>query len=1000
MLELIFQGFVEWLYGIVLEAWEHFASSLLDIMSMDFSYLEGHIAVLPTIRQALLAIGWALLLGNLIFQAAKSMLSGLGFEGENPKLLFARTFVFSFLLVASPQICDLCLNMTSKMIEILRMPTAVQIVLADERSFAGLAGAWLLVTICGIIVMFQSFKLILEMAERYFILAMLTVSAPLAFGMGGSKSTSEIFSGWCRMYGSMCLLMVLNVVFIKLLLSVLSYVPSGLDVLPWMVLVITIVKVAKKADAIITRIGLNPAMTGAPLGRSFPGTLTYIVARTAISNAARAIGNRNGRNVGAAGNRDGRSAVRENSDTSGNGGRTLQGAAGSSSATVRNVQAGKAKDTTTNNRSVHGESSPQQTSNQAASSQQTSYRTASSQHASNQAASQQSATQQESSHQNSSAQYGGLQSAVTEQQGSISEINGSRVLQGETTGGKVQQTRNTSVPVGTRRAPSHIKAPTGATGNRFKMTRPAQKAKSQVGSTVGAQPANKGTSQAPGTVADRSLVQTERDSRSMTVLPGKTIPSAVSGMAGRNLEHAHGEASTVNATDPSRIGPAGAEKAQNPATGKGGQSLPTLNSGMAGSKKTDTGRESAGKAVPFPASGSLVSGGSARPKSSEPGKTVSLRSAATESRNMRTSLTNTVEKAASMSVSGDAVGSAGNVPLGASESGRTSVNRSGTAGMASGPNVKAASDRSAVSVINGTAGNTAGRPLSGIHLSGAQEQLRNGDSAKAEMSSTGERSPSVGRPPDGQRSEGVGTQTIRQGPISSTIIAKEQNHITLNHAAMGDTSPGEVVFSASLSGNQAKERPAASGTRSTLRPAAEKTNQRSAVPETPTAAPIPVPAAAQTAAPLGKQTNTPQPGTAGSTPLKAADRGDKELRKVNAEDVPRTTSRQAPQPPKTVRQERKGTSVETRSIHREQLDSVRYGTAGNAAQAKPSVQVSAERPKAAEPSTRPGSIPAVSNQTDRKKAISTAKDVNQLLAGQTVRRTERKTRSSGGKKHG
>ena len=64
-----------------------------------------------------------------------------------------------------------------------------------------MAAAWLLVIICGIIVMFQSFKLIFEMAERYFILAVLTILAPVAFGVGGSRNTSDIFAGWCRMYG-------------------------------------------------------------------------------------------------------------------------------------------------------------------------------------------------------------------------------------------------------------------------------------------------------------------------------------------------------------------------------------------------------------------------------------------------------------------------------------------------------------------------------------------------------------------------------------------------------------------------------------------------------------------------------------------------------------------------------------------------------------------------------------------------------------------------------
>lgn len=275
MLELIFQGFMEWAYGLALECWEYFSSSLLDIMSMDYAYMKSHVPVMVSIAQVLLAVGWALLIGNLVFQALKSMAVGLGFEGEDPKLLFTRTFVFAFLLMASPQICEVGLSLTARIIELLEIPDAINVTLVDEGVFGSLGVAWLLVIIFGLIIMFKVFRLLLEIAERYVILAVLTMTAPLAFAMGGSKSTSEIFGGWCRMFGSMCTLMVTNVIFFKMLLSVLSNVPSGLDIIPWIVLVLTIVKVARKADAIITRIGLNPAITGDSLGRGFPGTLTY-----------------------------------------------------------------------------------------------------------------------------------------------------------------------------------------------------------------------------------------------------------------------------------------------------------------------------------------------------------------------------------------------------------------------------------------------------------------------------------------------------------------------------------------------------------------------------------------------------------------------------------------------------------------------------------------------------------------------------------------------------
>ena len=408
MLELLFQGFIEWIYGLILECWEYFASVLFDLMSLDFAYLREHMPVIDTIRQIMLGVGWALLIGNLVFQATRGMAAGLGFDAEDPKLLFTRTFAFSFLLVASPQICELGLNMTSTVIELLQMPDAVDITFADEASFGGLTGSWLLVVICGIIVMFQTFKLIMEMAERYFILAVLTITSPLAFGMGGSRNTSDIFTGWCRMFGSMCLLMATNVMFVKMLLSVLSYYPSGLDVLPWMVLVVTIVKVAKKADSILARIGLNPAMTGDPLGRGFPGAMTMMVVRSMVSNAAHTLG-RNGNQP-----RSGSGNSKPNAPTG-----PRSGGAGSAS----NVNAPSHA-----NGYHHSTSAQQNSANPAF-------------------------NQESISAQTVAAQTDTVQSATEKMAGAFPQAAPAGA------GKQPNSTRKTAVPPGTRRAPGHVAAP-------------------------------------------------------------------------------------------------------------------------------------------------------------------------------------------------------------------------------------------------------------------------------------------------------------------------------------------------------------------------------------------------------------------------------------------------------------------------------------------------------------------------------------------------------------
>ena len=409
MLELLFQGFIEWIYGLILECWEYFASVLFDLMSLDFAYLREHMPVIDTIRQIMLGVGWALLIGNLVFQATRGMAAGLGFDAEDPKLLFTRTFAFSFLLVASPQICELGLNMTSTVIELLQMPDAVDITFADEASFGGLTGSWLLVVICGIIVMFQTFKLIMEMAERYFILAVLTITSPLAFGMGGSRNTSDIFNGWCRMFGSMCLLMATNVMFVKMLLSVLSYYPSGLDVLPWMVLVVTIVKVAKKADSILARIGLNPAMTGDPLGRGFPGAMTMMVVRSMVSNAAHPIGRNGNQPRSSSGN------SKPNAPTG-----PRSGGAGSAS----NVNAPSHA-----NGYHHSTSAQQNSANPAF-------------------------NQESISAQTVAAQTDTVQSAAEKMAGAFPQAAPAGI------GKQPNSTRKTAVPPGTRRAPGHVAAPT------------------------------------------------------------------------------------------------------------------------------------------------------------------------------------------------------------------------------------------------------------------------------------------------------------------------------------------------------------------------------------------------------------------------------------------------------------------------------------------------------------------------------------------------------------
>ena len=295
MLEPILKGLIEWIYGMMLELMSYVSGELLGVMSMDLSYFKATAPIITEVIDVFVALGWALLIGNLIFQSLKSIMSGAGFEAEDPKVLFLRTFVFSFLLLASQEICEIGLSITSKVIDLLELPNSIDVQICDETMFSFGGGAkWLLVIIVNVILMIQMVKLLFEIGERYVITSVLTFFSPLAFSMGGSKNTNDIFKGWVRMYCSMLLMMIMNIVFLKLIMSAMSQLAGGGGVLVWLVFVVALTRVARKIDSHIGKIGLAPAQTGNPIGGSLTGLMTMMAVRVMSSAISRNLGGSKG----------------------------------------------------------------------------------------------------------------------------------------------------------------------------------------------------------------------------------------------------------------------------------------------------------------------------------------------------------------------------------------------------------------------------------------------------------------------------------------------------------------------------------------------------------------------------------------------------------------------------------------------------------------------------------------------------------------------------------
>ena len=65
-------------------------------------------------------------------------------------------------------------------------------------------------------------KLLCEAAERYVLLGVLVFTAPVAFAMGASQSTSNIFKSWCRMFAGQVFLLLMNAWCLKLFTSMVG----------------------------------------------------------------------------------------------------------------------------------------------------------------------------------------------------------------------------------------------------------------------------------------------------------------------------------------------------------------------------------------------------------------------------------------------------------------------------------------------------------------------------------------------------------------------------------------------------------------------------------------------------------------------------------------------------------------------------------------------------------------------------------------------------------
>ena len=281
----IFESIVNWVASIVTSIMDAVSGIFLNALGTDMTAMEQYFPFVTEAFSIFQYTAWALLFLITVWQLFR-VFGGPVTEAENPWQLLVRSTIFAILIGYAKPIFLLALD-------IARAPyTALMDATMDPGSFTfagveqvltnGLSTMVSTITVVGplltIILMislgWSYFKMLLECVERYVVVGVLCYTSPLAFSMGGSKNTNNVFKGWTRMVGSQLLLLVLNVWFLRAFNSTVGqFIGNGGalstgqgSIFLWMFVALAFLKTAQKFDSYLAAMGLNVAQTGSSMG--------------------------------------------------------------------------------------------------------------------------------------------------------------------------------------------------------------------------------------------------------------------------------------------------------------------------------------------------------------------------------------------------------------------------------------------------------------------------------------------------------------------------------------------------------------------------------------------------------------------------------------------------------------------------------------------------------------------------------------------------------------
>ncbi len=225
----ILDGVVEWLSEQIMNGLDLITSSVLGALGCDMDVFLRYFPAAETMYKVFVAFAIGLILLNWVWQLFKNFGLGAGIEAEDPVRLSIRSVLFIILAYFSDEIVSTVLAIGGTP---YRWIMESDLPPLDFASFSSVMlviigacanGAVVLITLILVLILAWNYlKLLFEAAERYVLLGVLVFTAPVAFSMGASQSTSNIFKSWCRMFGGQIFLLIMNAWCLRLFTSMVG----------------------------------------------------------------------------------------------------------------------------------------------------------------------------------------------------------------------------------------------------------------------------------------------------------------------------------------------------------------------------------------------------------------------------------------------------------------------------------------------------------------------------------------------------------------------------------------------------------------------------------------------------------------------------------------------------------------------------------------------------------------------------------------------------------